>query len=269
MHKKHTLLSQKENISYVIGSIDEVIRGQMILPPKKFLAKDFFIGFEVGSPSSIDHIGEALIYKNHLYSSLLDADRITPHQMNCHHGAEFVSNGFFGLSNQHTLNATCHYEDDQSMSLKNMLEDIFDQYKTVIVFRGKILFKQLDYMALTHAPIHNENLFEHKEKYLKGPYPSMNNTMAFVTGALTHKGYTSLDNLNQKMIKATLYNNPAEKIDQFLSHTHGLVYNETLSSVNDTIDDSKFSDVVHVYTYSQVLQAELELYFISDVLSLD
>ena len=146
--------------------------------------------------------------------------------------------------------------------MDNLYTELFNEIKKPMVVVGcaKLTYSRSTY--ITRAPIHGERMFY--EKYFEdGEATEENLSIAFI-GVVSNFNDVDLREINSKL-SPVLYNNPAARDSELLSHTHALTLNSGKLCQLSQIRARMAEKVVHLYADSLISQAEFEVYAVDDV----
>lgn len=246
---------------YYIGSVENVLHAEVPqeLKEKRFLASDFKYGFELGSPQSIYNLGESILLNGMLYTSRTDQTRDERNPLMW--GPEFVTPGIFLLPHEAVPTHSFRFFDfDHGISFTELYSELYAQIKRPFSLCGCMELDILHSSEIIHAPIDGRDIFKNKEYYFKGGKHKEHFVNIAIMGVVSDPNDMAQALLNEQL-KRVLYYNPFEGKHTLASHTHGLVIDKPLKSVED-VKPSNAISVVHILEDSKIRWANLGIYAI-------
>jgi hypothetical protein len=245
---------------HAIGSVMEVLTGTPPARPEGVSMQGFLAGFEAGSPHGVDSIGEFVGFHGIAYArstregagygALLYGDRV-------------ISNGAVFLREGVQSDATV--EVDKPVALSALYEDFEQRLGGPVCFVGTALFDTYHVTAIGRAPVHRENIFEHRQTYYPHPPRIEGNVPAAMMGCAA-----ALSKLGKPLdteLELVLYENPAEPPAHITAHTHALQLRRPVRSLVD-VAPALAVNVDHVLSDSIVRTGAFDLYRIRRIVRL-
>ena len=213
-------LDHPPTICRTVGHIQDVLHGRV--PAEHWVeASEVHAGFGLGSPDGISNMGEMVTLQGKAYCQTTE-----PFQLS--EGGRFVSTFAFllpaGAESSYRVRITA------PLSCEEAYQAILSHAGNC-AWCGWVRFATLHGISLAKSPIHNEEVYAHKEKYFFRPPKKLSNCEAFLIGV---GGNGQLD--------AVLYRNPEDVVTV---HSHVLLPEQ---------------QVLHLYSDSQLASGELEIF---------
>lgn len=235
---------------WAVGSVEDVIHGRAPSADDWIDVSAFAAGFEAGSPEGLESIGELIAFNGLAYArstaaggGLLVGDRVLTN------GAVFLSEGV-----EPSWRATI----DGEATLASVYAAIHDVAQGPFLVVGVLHFRQARVTAITCAPIHGENLFEHTDKYYaRGNWTHEDLDLALVGCAADLPRVADPDLLHG--LGAVLYQNPSAMDAPLTAHTHALSARGPIANVRG-IGPQQAKEVMHLFDDSTVLRGHLDVY---------
>ena len=252
------------NMLLYIGHVNNVING--IMPDKlknrRFMANSFKYGFEAGTPQGIYNIGECIIMNGLIYSSRTDSTRRERDHLMW--GPEFVTPGMFLVPHSCKVNFTGDYCSlYKGISFDDFYKFIFNKIKGPFTIVGCAELSYCRTVSVTHSPIEQECIFDHKEKYYDENIATENNVSIAFIGVVSNPFDKSLSDINKKL-DAVLYYNPFSKESELSAHTHALTLQKPEVDI-EKVHPHDAIDVVHLTGESVLRYIKFEIYTIEDI----
>ncbi|MDP3558751.1 MAG: hypothetical protein Q8R79_00175 [Legionellaceae bacterium] len=214
----------------VVGSVEDVIAGRVRddLRTRKLLAKDYRFGFEIGSAHGLQSLGESVLVNGHCYTTSTDPQ---DHYLQTISGNSFYTSGIFLVP--HTAQASYHLRpmrDAVGVAYQDFCHSIHEETQGPCLVAALVRFKHLEATYIQKAPIHGENIFEHKETYYGDLKLQFDDCCCFLVSTMANFYVDPKAVLEQ--LKVVLYQNPFDVKNELNIHTHGIVLNRELRDVS-------------------------------------
>jgi hypothetical protein len=249
----------------VIGSVNDVIAGVVdpMLAKRRFLAKDYRFGFEIGSPHSLQSLGEAILVNKLLFATSTDKNN---NYLKTISGESFYTTGLFVVPHE----AKPNYDLQPSnaplgLNYYTFWRDIYQQIKKPVLFAALMRFKPLSATYIQAPPIQKENIFTHKDKYYGSQPPlAVQDCYSFIVGVLAHLKQDDPEIVDK--LKVVIYQNPFDLKDELTIHTHGIVLNNLVPNYA-AITPHNVAQTVHLLNADTLIQEVIwgELYTVGDI----
>lgn len=243
-----------------MGSVMDVIAGKKTsLLNHYFSASDVRYGFELGSPQTMDTLGETVIVNKICFTTATNQSK--DNYMQTITGDKFITSGLFLIPNEAKPTFTIHQTFTDVLDLNRCYEAWYEQIKQPFAFAGFVDFEPLHMTAVAQAPVHDENIFEHASTYYPYPPTRLSHTHAFVIGVVADYQDKSQTKL-LKQLEVVLYKNPLDRSSRLTTHAHAITLSKKIQTI-DQITSSFVNQTVHVLSSeTQVRGIKLELFAI-------
>lgn len=246
---------------YATGNVINVING--VAPGKSdwISLNGFKAGFEAGSPSEREGIGEFVSFNGVGYAkSTKPGD--TYYTMV--HGPRVITNGAVFIRND--ASASFRFRVDAPMTLEALYERVHAQAERPVCIVGTGVWDRYHGTAISKAPVEGENIFDERDSYYSWPPVDRKQVAAGLMGCIAN-----LSDLNDKSLRkglgAVLYDNPFDPPKGLVAHSHTLELNRTLSSAAE-IRPEHAVDVHHIFQDSVIASGAFDVYAIGEFVNL-
>lgn len=258
---KHSL----PNTLGVIGSVNDVIEGIVdpMLAKRRYLAEDYRFGFEIGSPHSLQSMGEAVLANGTLFATSTDKNN---NYLKTISGASFHTTGLMLVPHE----AKPNYElkpvkRSAGLNYYSFWNDIYQKIQKPALFAALLRFKHLTATYIQAPPIHQENIFTHKEKY----YGAQNQITLQDRYALVVGVFAQLKQDNPALLdklKVVIYQNPFDIKDELTIHTHAIVLHDFIPDYRE-IKPEHVAQTIHLINANTVIDEIVwgEVFSIGDI----
>jgi len=264
---------------HVVGSVGHVLVGHVPseLRVKKFAAKDYSAGFEIGAVDGTDGLGEMCIACGEAY--VRETDRSRPDFFTTRHGPSFLSTAAIlvpaGTPADH------HVTMDRSLapegvSLVRTINDLYNAVKGPFVFSGLVDWHRCDVTAISKSPCCGEKVSDHLSAYYLQPGAVLHNVKTFVCGAVARDEAPPRSDLMEQIFTRLFYKDLSKSAEskegsgeiteklgcdcQVQCHVHIITYNAA---------GEELADVWHLNPESVVKSLNIDIFKIKSLRVVD
>ncbi|MGE3953799.1 MAG: hypothetical protein AB7F31_01190 [Parachlamydiales bacterium] len=187
----------------IVGHIDHVLMGRVTkeLKERWLDASAFLAAFEIGSPESMESLGETVVLNGTAYTQSTKTHQLI-------YGPRLLTTGLFILPKGSQPTATLT---GGGLTAADLYKLGYQKAGGPFAYTGLITFDQLEATFITAPPIHNEAIFDHKERYYALPPIHQKGGYAAIVGVATD--FSAPYPLNKKLT-SVLYKNPFEPLTE-------------------------------------------------------
>ena len=247
-----------------IGTVADVIAGHVPeeLAKRKFSAVDYKYGFELASPEGMSSLGEAVLVNNFCYST--STDQLSTNYLKTISAQSFATSGIFLIPNDAKPTYLIKQTFESSCLLNDVYDALFAKIKQPFAFAAIIEFETLHGTFVAKAPIHDENIFEHKASYYPFAPQILVDVPAFLVGVVANYGDSRLASLLKKL-EVVLYRNPFDKEHSNAAHAHGITLKQHVIR-SDAIMPEIVDKTLHILAdQSRIKSLHGEIFTIGDL----
>ncbi len=276
---KITELSPTPNQLSYIGSVEDVIAAKINpqLKNKKFHAKDFAYGFEIGSPKDWESLGETVLVNNLCFTQSTDSK--SNHFGQAIYGEEFLTSGIFLIPHSAKANFSISFESlnpNTLLAFKDFYQNLYQKIQRPFAFISTVQFKNLSCNAIARPPIDGKPIFKNTSEYYFILPWDLSDQAAFMVGVVADFQDQSSNKINQQL-SPVLYHNPFEEShsdnhnhsDNLTMHTHAITlkkFPNLDSQKNPIFKPDQVEKTVHVFSDQTLIQKiEGLVFMISDM----
>ena len=133
---------------------------------------------------------------------------------------------------------------------QSLCQEIFRQVNAPCMIAALLKFKHLACTYIQKAPIHHQNIFDHKDIYYGDFKLNFNDRYCFVVAMMAD--FSAISKTLSDQLGLILYNNPFDKKSALNIHTHGIILNKAVTDYAE-IMPNLVTDTVHLYTENTVV----------------
>jgi hypothetical protein len=253
----------------ISGNVLYVIRGEVDPSTLKPISLDDF-RFALGSasPKNPQILGEAIVIERRPYLSYVENGKLATKEEPL-----FESPFLMGIDDKQILGALIHTQPDPPSPLESLYAELSARYPIGFAILGRALFAQAETTYLKKAPIHGENINEHKKQYW-APVQKLSDANLCLFGVVLPEAAQM--KFPPQIIERGFYQNPNDKNKApFQSHTHAALltsgpekWPHNMNEFFKSLRDLPVEGVRHLLTQSLLQEATFAIFPLGDIILL-
>lgn len=264
---------------HVIGAVSDVLNAHVPegLRTKCFPATPYQAGFELGAIGSVESLGEMCLKDGKVF--VRSTDESSDDFFRTQSGDEFYTSAAVLVPKDVTPNYRAELRErtaPEGVPFVRTVNDLFTTVKGPFIFAGEVDWHKCDVTCISRAPVHEDMIGKHLDRYYWHPGSVFHNLRSFVCGAVARSEYPSSD-LSEEIFTRIFYRDlkpqvPAE--DTSTAHAQAQVSGNLYCHVHlitytGYSPTSKLDQVWHVNPNSIVKSMDLSLFRIKSMRIID